>query len=244
MLDRKPRYSVLNPYFDNPESNSEYIFTLGYTTPEHKKLHELVFSNIAGVIASDIDYVLPLQGHQKFLGLIANPVNFDKVSYNELQIRDRIVIFMGINRWNYRQKGIRFFEEALEIVQSIYNDKIEVIVTESIPYAQYITLYDRAHILLDQVYGYDQGYNALEAMAKGKVVFTGAEKEFTDHYGLTGRVAVNALPDVAALVEELSYLIENPEEIKAIGRRARAFIVKEHNYANVARRYVETWNNN
>ena len=38
--------------------------------------------------------------------------------------------------------------------------------------------YEQAHIILDQVYAFDQGYNALEAMAKGKVVFTGAEAIF------------------------------------------------------------------
>jgi len=34
------------------------------------------------------------------------------------------------------------------------------------------------------VYAYDQGFNALEAMAKGKVVFTGAEKEWLELYNL------------------------------------------------------------
>jgi hypothetical protein len=37
-------------------------------------------------------------------------------------------------------------------------------------YTTYINSYNKAHILLDQTYAYDQGYNALEAMAKGKVV--------------------------------------------------------------------------
>jgi hypothetical protein len=39
-----------------------------------------------------------------------------------------------------------------------------------VPYATYIELYNKSHIVLDQVFSYDQGYNALEAMAKGKVV--------------------------------------------------------------------------
>ena len=37
-------------------------------------------------------------------------------------------------------------------------------------------------------------------MAKGKVVFTGAEQDFTDYYKLTERVCVNAKPDVGYLV--------------------------------------------
>ena len=148
---------------------------------------------------------------------------------------------MGINRGSYIKKGIPFFEKALTIIKEKYNSKVEIIVTENIPYNQYISLYNKAHILLDQVYAYDQGYNALEAMAKGKVVFTGAENEFTKHYNLTERVAINALPDVDFLVNELSFLIENPEELIAVGKRARAFIEKEHNYIKIAKKYLKVW---
>jgi glycosyltransferase involved in cell wall biosynthesis len=94
------------------------------------------------------------------------------------------------------------------------------------------------------VYGYDQGYNALEAMAKGKVVFTGAEEEFMKYYNLTERVAVNALPDVQAIANELSNLIENPEEIMAMGKRARQFVEREHNYLNIAEKYLKAWESN
>jgi hypothetical protein len=44
------------------------------------------------------------------------------------------------------------------------------------------------------------------------------------------------------LVNELSFLIENPEAIIAIGRRARAFIEKEHEYINIASQYLASWN--
>jgi glycosyltransferase involved in cell wall biosynthesis len=98
--------------------------------------------------------------------------------------------------------------------------------------------------LLDQVYAYDQGYNALEAMAKGKVIFTGAEREFMEHYNLIEQVAINALPNVNAIVKALSFLIENPEEITTIGKRARAFVEKEHDYIKIADQYLEVWNEN
>ena len=87
----------------------------------------------------------------------------------------------------------------------------------------------------------DQGYNALEAMAKGKVVFTGASEEFNQHYNLTEKVAVNAIPDVNYLVTELTYLIENPQEITAIGKRARIFIEKEHHYIKIAEKFMQEW---
>jgi glycosyltransferase involved in cell wall biosynthesis len=80
-------------------------------------------------------------------------------------------------------------------------------------------------------------------MAKGKVVFTGAEKEFMEHYNITEteRVCVNAIADVDYLVDELSFLIENPEELITIGKRARAFIEKEHDYVKIAEKYLEVW---
>jgi glycosyltransferase involved in cell wall biosynthesis len=242
MTDKKPRYSIMDPFFNDKSLIDEYRFILEYTSKGHKKLHNFLYSTVTGVFASDMDYYLPLLGNPKFMGLIPNPINISRLDYNEPVINGPIVIFMGINRWVYNQKGIPLFEKALTIVKAKYKEKIEIVIAESLPYDEYIKLYSKAHILLDQVYGYDQGYNALEAMAKGKVVFTGAEKEFMEYYNLNERVAINALPYVDYLVNELSLLIENHDEIIAISKRARAFIEKEHEHIIVAQRYIEHWN--
>ena len=79
-------------------------------------------------------------------------------------------------------------------------------------------------------------------MALGKVVFTGAETEFQEYYQLTDSVAINALPDVESIVQQLSFLIENPEELTLIGKRARQFIEKEHHFVKIAEIYTESWN--
>jgi hypothetical protein len=62
-------------------------------------------------------------------------------------------------------------------------------------------------------------------MAKGKVVLR-ARNSNSEHYKLSAKVVINAIADVDYLVNELSLLIENPNEIIAIGKRARAFIEK------------------
>jgi glycosyltransferase involved in cell wall biosynthesis len=58
---------------------------------------------------------------------------------------------------------------------------------------------------------------------------------------LSERVAVNSLPDVDYLVNELSFLIENPDELISIGKRARAIIEKEHDYIKIAGKYIKVW---
>ena len=242
LIEKKERYSIMNPYFENPKLKKEFSYILNFLSNNHKKTHDLVYQNIQGVICSDMDYVLAMQKHPMFLGLIPNPINTDAIEFSELKIEDKIIIFLGINRGTYYTKGIAFFEKALEIIKVKYSSKIEIIIAENLPYLTYINQYNRAHIILDQVYSFDQGYNALEAMAKGKVVFTGAENEFTQYYNLTEKVTINALPDVDYLINELEHLINNPNEMIAIGTRARNFIEKEHNYIEVANKYLSKWN--
>jgi glycosyltransferase involved in cell wall biosynthesis len=237
-----PSYkSVIQAYLLGRISTKSFENVLKFKTKSFKKLHQLIHSNIKGIIASDLDYHFPLLQNPKYSGLIPNPINTNKIDFKPLEIEDKIIVFHGINEANYHKKGNYFFEKALKIIESKYGDKVEIITTRDVPYATYINSYNKAHILLDQTYAYDQGYNALEAMAKGKVVFTGAEHLFMKHYKLTEKVAINAIADVDYLVNELSFLIENPNEIIAIGKRARAFIEKQHDYIKIAERYIKTW---
>jgi glycosyltransferase involved in cell wall biosynthesis len=233
--------SVVQPYLAGKIADKQFLNTLKYRTESFEKLHHYIYQNILGVIASDVDYHIALHNHPKYLGLIPSPVNLDELTPIELKATDKIVIFHGINRGSYYKKGSDFFEKALQIVKQQYGEKVEILTVENVPYAQFINLYNKAHILVDQLYGHDKGSNALEAMAKGKVVFTNASERFEQHYNLDEKVAINGLPDVDYLVREFSFLIENPSEIAAIGKRARAFIEKEHNYIKVAAKYIETW---
>lgn len=236
--------SVIPLYLNHNIDKKSFGNVLKFREKTFFKLHQFIYKNIKGIIATDLDYDLPLQGNEKYLGMIPNPINIEKLHFEPLNIADKIVIFHGINNENYLKKGNDYFEKALEIIEKKYASKIEIITVRSIPYAEYINLYNSCHILLDQIYAYDQGYNALEAMAKGKVVFTGAEKEFTARYNLQEKVCINAVPDVNYLINELSFLVENPDEIIAIGKRARAFIEKEHHFVKITEKYTELWKAN
>ena len=239
LLKKTLKYSILTPLLNSPKLKSQYHFSLKYITKRHQNLYEFIKFNVDEIIVSDLDYKIPLPQYK----LIPNPINTDKIKFEPLIIAEKIIIFLGINKTSAIKKGTHYFEKALKIITQKYSSKVEVIIVNSVPYNEYINLYNKSHILLDQVYGYDQGYNALEAMAKGKVVFTGAETEFINHYNLTERVCVNALADVEYLVSELSFLIENTNEIKAIGKRARAFIEKEHDYIKISKKYLDVWVN-
>jgi glycosyltransferase involved in cell wall biosynthesis len=244
-FEKKFRYSIFTPFFEGKILEKDFFPILKYLEPEYEKLHRFIFEKIDGVIASDLDYDIPLEGNKKYLGLIPNPINTEKLKYTPIASEEKIIIFHGINRANYFKKGNDYFEAALQKIQEKYNSKVEMISVENIPYSEYIEKYNSAHILLDQVYAYDQGYNALEAMAKGKVVFTGAENEFLEKYILKeDDVCINALPNIEYLFEKLEGLILNPERLNQISSNARTFIEGEHDYISIAEKYLKTWKKN
>ncbi|MDD7885339.1 glycosyltransferase [Flavivirga sp. 57AJ16] len=241
-FDKKLRYSILTPLHNNSTLKKHYKPILKYITKPFFKLHTFLFENIEGVISSDLDYHIPLKNHPKYLGLIPNPVNTEQLNNTIINSLNKINIFHGINSMNYIKKGNVFFEDALAIIQKKYPNKINITSIENTPYNDYIKSYNNAHIFLDQVYAYDQGYNALEAMAKGKVVFTGAEKEWLEYYNLEeNSIAINALPNADKIAEKLEWLILNPEKIIEISKNARNFIEKEHNHSKIATKYLNTW---
>ncbi len=192
-----------------------------------------------------MDYHLPLQNQSKYLGLMPNPINVTLFPYKALDISKNTSIFHGINRDNYHAKGNYLFEKALEIIKKKYSDRVTICTVHSVLYEEYIEMYNNCHMLLDQVFSYDQGYNALEAMVKGKVVFTGAETEFLEHYQLPkNKVYINVLPDISSIVYELEQLILHPNRISEISINAREFVKEYHDYKTIAAKYMEVWTAN
>lgn len=236
------KYSVLTPYFEDNSLEKHFQFPLKYRKDSYRKTFKWLNKNCQKLITSDLDYEISMQKVGFTTTFIPNPINTDKIVFQPIENTNKIIIFLGINRLSYLKKGINYFEKALEIIREKHTDKVEIVVTENLPYSEYISIYNKAHILLDQVFAYDQGYNALEAMAKGKVVFTGAETEFLNQYQLQeDEVCINALPNENEIAAKLSFLIEHPEKILEISKNARNFIEKEHDYKTIAEKYLACW---
>lgn len=242
-LEHKDYKSVLTPLHNGVISESEIPEILKYTKKNYTNLSQYIYSKISGVVATDWDYVEALQHNPKFLGFIPYPINIKKISNIGNFPTTSPIIFHGINKFNFYKKGNDIFQKALQIVREKC-PKIKIVETENLPYHVYIQQYNACHILLDQAYAKDQGYNALEAMAKGKVVFTGAEKDFLDYYHIEAdNMCVNAIPNAEYVAEKLMFFIENPEKLTEIHYNARRFVEKHHHYIDIAKKYVEIWEN-
>ena len=98
-------------------------------------------------------------------------------------------------------------------------------------------------VLLDQLYGYSPGMNALLAMSKGKIVVGGAEEEcyrILDEETL--RPMINVVPDEEDVYNKLRWLVENKEQIATLQQESIEFIEKHHSPRKVAEQYIAFWN--
>ena len=230
-----------HPILQHPDI--DFPYSEKYLTATHKKYHELVFELKDLVISTDLDYHPIYKGRTDYYGLIPNPVNLDNFNNTQPEKQNRIVIFHGVNRSNYYKKGNYYFDSALCIIRQKFSDRIKIICVTSLPYAQYLESYRKADIILDQTYAEDQGYNALEAMAQGKVVFTGAGASFCERYQVApNSVAIHTIPDAEKIAQDLEELILNPQRIAQIGTHAKRFVQEHHDYLKVAEKYVSAWN--
>ncbi len=241
-MSKKLKYSILTPLFEDASLKKKYKPILKYDKENYIALGKFVQKNINGIISSDLDYHIPYLNKKKYLGMIPNPINTQKIKYYGINKSKKISILHAINSSNKIKKGNRFFEEALKIIDEKFKDKISIITTYDLPYLEHLENLKKCDILLDMVYAYDQGYNALEAMAMGKIVFTGAEEEWLKLYNIKeDTVVINAVPNSMRIVEKLVWLIENPSTLKSISINARKFIDKNHDFEKIATKYIKTW---
>jgi len=241
-MSKKLKYSILTPLFEDASLKKKYEPILKYDKENYLALGKFVQKNIKGIISSDLDYHIPYLNKKKYLGMIPNPINTQKIKYYGINKSKKISILHAINSSNKIKKGNRFFEEALKIIDEKFKDKISIITTYDLPYIEHLENLKKCDILLDMVYAYDQGYNALEAMAMGKIVFTGAEEEWLKLYNIKeDTVVINAVPNSIRIVEKLVWLIENPKMLKNISVNARKFIEKNHDFEKIATKYIKTW---
>jgi len=243
-MSKKLKYSILTPLFEDASLEKKYEPILKYEKENYLALAKFVQKYVNGIISSDLDYHIPYLSKKKYLGMIPNPINTQKIKYYGINKSKKISILHAINSSNKIKKGNRFFEEALKIIDEKFKDKITIITTYDLPYKEHLENLKNCDILLDMVYAYDQGYNALEAMAMGKIVFTGAEEEWLKLYNIKeDTVVINAVPNSMRIVEKLVWLIENPKILKSISVNARKFIEKKHDFEKIAKKYIKTWEN-
>ena len=216
---------------------------------QHHPLKEPRFSflikNADAIIPTTYSYYYAITSYCNHFGFsdakitraIPLPITVDKdVIIRPCQDR-KIVIFHGISRPVL--KGTGFIKNAMDRIQREYPNSVECICEERLPYNDYIKLFDRIDILIDQVYFSGWGVNAAIGAMKGKCVLAPCGKDNGDNMQIPDIPFVQIEPDSDQIYAVLKNLVENPMEIDRNKRASRCFIEKYCESSVVGRRYID-----
>lgn len=151
-------------------------------------------------------------------------------------------IFVGISKHRSQYKGTDIMLSAAERLKQEYPGKLELIVAEGVPFAQYQSMMDGSDVILDQLYSYTPAMNALLAMSKGIICVGGGEPE---HYDLLGekelRPILNVEPDEESVYQSLKNLLLHPEYVPELKRESVVYVRKHHDVEKVAKEYEKLY---
>ena len=210
--------------------------------PKMYKYNEYLANKVDGIIPIMYEYEIAYEKFANRKNTIPIPINIDKIEYEENIVNnDKLVIFHGLSRYGF--KGTKYVEEAFEILRNKYPNDLELIIDGKMPLTEYLSVMKKANVIIDQVNSYSMGLNALFALAQGKVVLGGAEPESLEslNYGICP--TINVFPSAESIVYEVEMLLKNKKDITKLGFEGRQFVEKNHNYIDIAQRYVDTWKN-
>lgn len=242
--DRKTfRYSDFN-IGDRPiDNNSTRELIADWSGTAKERLNYMIADDCDGIIAGMYEYYAAYKSrYGSKLVHIPMPINVDEVCGEVSEPGEKLRFFIGIQKSRNEYKGTDIMLRALTRVKEQYPDKCEILKAENVPFEEYSKMVADSDILLDQLYGYSPGMNALLALTKGKVVVGGAEEEYYNMIGEDSlRPMVNVLPDEEDVYRKLEYLVNNPGIVRGMKEDSLELVRKYHNPRTVAGQYLEFW---
>ena len=202
-------------------------------------------------IAGMVDRIIPIMyeyysafvyaGYEgKTVKPIPIPINAKKYDCDIVQdSNNKLTFFHGINRPGF--KGTHIVQSVFEEYSKKYATDAEFLCWGRVPFEQYIQDMSRVNIVVDQLYSYSLGMNALFSMAKGKVVMGGNEKESHILYDGDIPPVFNVEPDKESLRNIIDNIMDNREQISDWSKVSREFVIKYHDCIGVAEKYLYVW---
>lgn len=227
------------PFEDHLKYDHGGILKFYMETNRAFKVNKYVADNCDGIIPIMHEYEISYSGHKNLLETIPIPMNMKKIQYEENIVKDKLVVFHGLNRYGF--KGTRHVEEAFKILKEKYPDKLELIIDGHMPLNKYLDVMRKTNIVIDQTNSYSLGVNGIYAMAMGKIVLGGAEPESLKSLGVKSSPVINIKPNASSIVREIEKLIDNKKLVHEIGFKSRQFAEQVHDNSLVAKKYLQSW---
>jgi hypothetical protein len=241
-LDGKLRYSILDPWRRNPEL-PQFRFSFDCLSPDVEALNREMADHVNGIVAPVVEYHIPYrEAYSQKLSFIPFPVDTASLPFQPNRYNGKAVrFFHGVQKNREIIKGTEFILRTMEAASQLFGEKMVFETAADIPFDEYPAHLQKFNVIVDQVYGFSQGMNALQAMALGRVVMAGCEPEFLESMNLASAPVFNITADVNANLEQVKAIINSADKLEEMGEESRRFVETHHDYRKVARKYLSLW---
>ena len=213
-------------------------------SPEMISLNDAFYSRMRGAVTALYEYHKAAErsypaGSIAYGGI---PIDTGAIEPMVIDRPGKVRLFLA---WDYKrrlEKGNDLLEQAARNVVARHPDKAEVVMVENVTRSQYLDAMRSCHVLLDQIYSYTPATMALESMAAGLTVVSGAEKDFYDFIGEKENFPiVNAPLGLEEIERTIEDIVTHRERFAERSRRGRSFVEKHNAMEVVAGRFLNFW---
>lgn len=240
---RKPlRYSDFNMGADLRTNTDALTERRDWLGTDKERLNRLMAADCDVVVAGLYEYwvcyqpLFPSKTH--FVPLPIKPKPLADSAGGERCLSDPVKVFIGINRARSEYKGTDIMLRAAREVEARYPGRMELVVAESVPFAQYVEMMNGSDAIMDQLYSCTPSMNPLEAMSRGIICIGGGEPE---NYQIIHeerlRPIINVEPSYESVCRALESLVLHPERIPGLKRGSVEYVARHHDYMKVAAEY-------
>lgn len=193
-----------------------------------------IFSYYENLLAYNAHYRFNISKIHKCIPL---PITVTKSIGINSCLGRKIVVFHGIIR--PIDKGTPFIIEAMTRLEKEMPDRVVCVAKGGMPYDEYVKLFDRIDILVDQTYNNGWGMNAVIGAMNGKCVLTPCGPENSKNMGIPDIPFVRIGPDSNQIFDILKELVLNPERIDNLKISSQRFVEQYCESGIIAKRYLE-----
>lgn len=214
----------------------------GWLSPEAMKFNRYVYREVDGAMSVLPEYHFagePLLGDRiQYTGI---PIDLSALEYSRPDFEGPLTILVGMKSGMEYQKGTkRLYESCCSFAKK--NGGCRVVTVKDLPLEKYLSEIRKSHIVVDQLYSYSPATNALQSIAMGRVVFSGAEPEFYNFIGEKELRPVGRLNPVDSPVEELlEQYVGDRNLLARKSAEGRLFVEKHNDCRLIAGKFESHW---
>lgn len=219
----------------------------GWLIAGHADYTQHLYDNIDGAMSTLPEYDMSAKRHMNPEKLFFTnlPISLDSLEFSPMNFDGPVRVLIGMRGGMEIQKGTAKMLDICKDLEKEMAGQFEVRVVKNLPLDDYLNELRNSHIVIDQLYSYSPGMNALQTMALGRITASGGQPEYYEYIGENTQpiFCLTPLEDAETIKNRLKELILDTDRLKSMSEEGRRLVERHNDVGKVASLFEEHWHN-